>query len=37
MINRKILESVIFIVTIIVSIVFIPILFGFGFIEFKYG
>lgn len=29
MINRKILESVIFIVTIIVSIVFIPILFGF--------
>ena len=29
MINRKILESVTFIVTIIVSIVFIPILFGF--------
>ncbi|AQW24726.1 stage II sporulation protein D [Clostridium perfringens] len=29
MINRKILESAIFIVTIIVSIVFIPILFGF--------
>ncbi|MDU5650793.1 MAG: stage II sporulation protein D, partial [Clostridium perfringens] len=29
MINRKILESVIFIVTIIVSIVFISILFGF--------
>ncbi len=33
MINRKILESVIFIVTIIVSIVFIPILFGFYLVQ----